>query len=55
MKVPAHVETNPYSYTYYDVISCAFCHFRMYPIAKKGVADLCYNVHTGIKIFSLRR
>ena len=37
-----------------DVISRAFRRARTYPMAKKGVADSCYNVHTNIKVFSLR-
>ena len=55
MNVPAHIETNQCSYTCCDVISRAFCRARMYPMAKKGVADLCYNVHNGIKVFLLCR
>ena len=36
----AHVKTN--QCTHCDVISCAFCHARSYPVAtQKGVDDLC--------------
>ena len=54
MNVPAHIETNQYSYVLQCDITCLLpCLHISY--GQKGVADLCYNVHAGIKVFSLRR
>ena len=56
MNVSAHVETpNQYSgYVLRCDITCRLpCSHVSY--GQKGMADLCYNVHTDIKVFWLHR
>ena len=53
MNVLAHAETNQYSYMLRcDIMCLSPCSHVSY--GQKGVADLCYNVHTGRYVDSYR-